>query len=135
MRDTVVVPSDDVAADMGGLKELDRRTGGREAERVMDHAALIQVILAEKRTSLSVMRTAIAILAVPLSITTVLVTLSRFYSWLENLHFLIPMYVVLIFLLVVSLWLLLRAAWRIRHYDEMISELRKRHPLLRDVLD
>jgi uncharacterized membrane protein YidH (DUF202 family) len=117
------------------MNELDGRAGEADTGSPADDAALVQVLLAEKRTSLAVMRTAIAILAVPLSITTVLVTLSRFYSWLDNLHFLIPMYVVLSFLVVLSLWLLLRAVKKTRHYDEVISTLRKRHAAFRDVID
>jgi len=120
---------------MDGMEKLDRASEDPDTGRLMGDAALVQVLLAEKRTSLSVMRTAIAMLAVPLSITTVLVTLSRFYSWLENLHFLIPMYVVLTFLMILSLWLLLRAVRKMRRYDEMISQLRNRHPALRNVID
>lgn len=55
---------------------------------VMDE---IQLILAEKRTSLSVMRTGIAILALPLSVMSVLVATSRLYDAPSVLHFLIPL--------------------------------------------
>lgn len=104
-------------------------------QAVAEHAAIVQVLLAEKRTYLSVMRTAIAILALPLSITTILITLSRFYSWVENLHFLIPMGAVLAFLVVASLLMFVRSAKKIRHCDELIFNLRRKDPALRDVID
>ncbi|MFT5658702.1 MAG: hypothetical protein ACI9KN_001983 [Gammaproteobacteria bacterium] len=50
----------------------------------------VQLILAEKRTSLSVLRTGIAVFALPLTIFSVLIALSKFYNALDNLHFIIP---------------------------------------------
>ena len=99
-----------------------------------EQAAAIQILLAEKRTSLAVMRTAIAMVAVPLSITTVLVTLSRYFSWLDNLHFLIPMYAVLTVLVLFSLYLLLRSVRKTIGYDRLIEDIRKESPVLRRVL-
>lgn len=98
-------------------------------------ATAVQVLLAEKRTSLAVLRTGIAVAVVPLSVTTVLVTLSRFYSWVENLHFLVPMYTVLSGLVLLSAYLIVRALRRIRHYDDLLGRIRARHPELRELLD
>jgi uncharacterized membrane protein YidH (DUF202 family) len=52
------------------------------AERDDDHLAssAIQVLLAEKRTSLSMMRSGIAIIALPLTITSALIATSNFYD-------------------------------------------------------
>jgi hypothetical protein len=95
---------------------------------IATQAAAIQVLLAEKRTSLAVLRTGIAVAIVPLSITTVLVTLSRFYSWVENLHFLGPMYAILTGLVLLSGYLIGRAVLRIHHYDRMIAKIRQQNP-------
>ena len=91
---------------------------------------VIQVVLAEKRTSLAVLRTGIAVAVVPLSITTVLVTLSRFYDWLENLHFLVPMYTVLTVMMILSFYLMGRSIFRIRDYDRMLRMVRRDNPAL-----
>ena len=51
----------------------------------------IQLILAEKRTSLSLMRMGIAVFVLPLSVFSVLIVTSKYYDTLKVLHFLIPM--------------------------------------------
>lgn len=107
---------------------------GDEKKGAPVQAAAVQVLLAEKRTSLAVLRTGITVAAVPLSITTVLVTLSRFYSWIENLHFLVPMYVVLTGLLVLAIYLIGRAIRKIRHFDDMIHRVREESTLFRDLI-
>jgi len=50
-----------------------------------------QLVLAEKRTSLSVMRTGIAVLALPLSVMSVLIATSKYYDVINVLFFLIPL--------------------------------------------
>jgi uncharacterized membrane protein YidH (DUF202 family) len=97
-------------------------------------AAAIQILLAEKRTSLAVLRTGITVAAVPLSITTVLVTLSRFYSWMDNLQFLVPMYIVLTALLALSAYLVGRAMSKIKYFDDKIHRIREESPAFRDLL-
>lgn len=91
---------------------------------------LVQLLLAEKRTSLAVLRTGVSVGLVPLSITTLLVTLSRFYDWLANLHFLVPMYAVLTCLMALSLYLVGRSVRRIHSVDRQIEALRRNHPTL-----
>ena len=51
----------------------------------------VQLLLAEKRTSLSVMRTGIAMLALPISVMSVLIATSRYYNILHVLHYIIPL--------------------------------------------
>jgi hypothetical protein len=107
---------------------------GEEKKGAPVQAAAVQVLLAEKRTSLAVLRTGITVAAVPLSITTVLVTLSRFYSWIENLHFLVPMYIVLTGLLVLAIYLIGRAIRKIRFFDDMIHRVREESTLFHDLI-
>lgn len=97
--------------------------------------SVIQLILAEKRTSLAVLRTGVTVGLLPLSVTTVLVTLSRFYDWFANLHFLAPMYVLLTFLTVVSAYLIGRALLRIRKQDQLIETLRREYPRVAPFID
>jgi hypothetical protein len=50
----------------------------------------VQLIVAEKRTSLATMRTGIAVCAVPLSLTGLLIATSRYYEILKVLSLFIP---------------------------------------------
>ena len=54
------------------------------------HISHIQLILAEKRTSLAVLRTGIVVLSLPLSVVTVLIATSRYYDFLGTYHLIDP---------------------------------------------
>ncbi len=54
----------------------------------------VQLILAEKRTSLASLRTGIAVLAIPLSIMSALVATSRYYEILDVLHLFITVMII-----------------------------------------
>ena len=51
----------------------------------------IQVLLSEKRTSLSTMRTGIAVFAFPLSVLSILIATSRWYQLHEVMQWLVPL--------------------------------------------
>jgi uncharacterized membrane protein YidH (DUF202 family) len=110
-----------------------KETGAREPASVI--MGEVQLILAEKRTSLAVLRTGITIALIPMSLATVLVTLSRFYSYVDNLQFLIPLGVLCTALVVLSAYLIGRAIRRIHHEDEMIMKIRRNNPALREYID
>jgi len=95
----------------------------------------IQLILAEKRTSLAVMRTGIAVLALPLSVISLLIVTSRYYDALRVLHFLIPIGCVNFFLVVFGAYLVIRSTIRIRNYDHLISKIKQKHSILADFID
>ena len=95
----------------------------------------IQLILAEKRTSLAVMRTGIAVLALPLSVTGLLIATSKYYDVLHVLHFLIPLLALNCALVVLGAYLILRSIGRMRHYDQMVGQIKSRHSILREVVD
>ncbi|MBI5500927.1 MAG: hypothetical protein HY907_11845 [Deltaproteobacteria bacterium] len=95
----------------------------------------VQLILAEKRTSLAALRTGIAIAVIPMSLATVLVTMSRFYSWLDNLQFLVPLGVLCAGLVALSIYMIARALRRLQHEDAMIRRIRKANPAVREFLD
>ncbi len=84
----------------------------------------VQLILAEKRTSLSVMRTGIAILALPLSVMSVLIATSRFYDVLSVLHFLIPLGILNLALVALSVYLIIRSIIRIHFYDQLLYKIK-----------
>jgi uncharacterized membrane protein YidH (DUF202 family) len=95
----------------------------------------IQLLLAEKRTSLALMRTGIAVLALPLSILGLLVATSKYYDPLEVLHFLIPLALLLLFLIVFGFYLVSHAILGLRRYDFLIQRIKAENFSLADYLD
>ncbi|MEW6235587.1 MAG: hypothetical protein AB1656_09395 [Candidatus Omnitrophota bacterium] len=85
----------------------------------------IQLILAEKRTSLAVMRTGIAVFTLPLSVITVLIATSRYYSFLENYYFLIPLLILCLGLVVLGVYLVHRSIMRLWKLDALIEKIKR----------
>jgi len=109
------------------------RKGGDEDEAV--DISRVQLLLAEKRTSLAALRTGIAIFTLPLSVTTVLVTTSRYYNFIENLHYLIPLLLVCALLVMVGTYLIFVALIRHRHQGEQIRKIKMKHVAWKDLVD
>lgn len=95
----------------------------------------VQLILAEKRTSLAVMRTGIAVLALPLSVMSALIATSRFYDVLHVLHFLVPLGALNLVLIVFGAYLIIRSIIRMRHYDRLIHEIKLKHSVIGEFID
>lgn len=88
----------------------------------------IQLVLAEKRTTLAVMRTGIGVFTLPLSVVTVLVATSRYYDVLETSHLLIPLLGVCAGLIVLGIYLVHRSVRRIRKQDVLINRIKEQDP-------
>jgi uncharacterized membrane protein YidH (DUF202 family) len=88
----------------------------------------IQLVLAEKRTSLAVMRTGIGVFTLPLSVVTVLVATSRYYDFLEASHFLIPLLILCAGLVVLAIYLVHRSVLRIWKQDALIRKIKQEDP-------
>jgi len=88
----------------------------------------IQLILAEKRTTLAVMRTGIGVFTLPLSVITVLVATSRYYDVLETYHLLIPLLGICAGLIVLGIYLVHRSVRRIRKQDALINKIKQQDP-------
>jgi hypothetical protein len=95
----------------------------------------IQLLLAEKRTSLSTMRTGIAVFALPLSVLSVLIATSKFYEIQNVLLWLVPLVLLNLGLTALGIYLIARAVIRIRHYDHIIDEFKRKHSRLAELLD
>jgi uncharacterized membrane protein YidH (DUF202 family) len=95
----------------------------------------VQLVLAEKRTSLAVMRTGIAVLALPLSVMSVLIATSRYYDVLHVLHFLIPLGIISFFLIVFGAYLIIRSIIKMRHHDRLIHEMKLQHSIIGKFID
>ncbi len=88
----------------------------------------IQLLLAEKRTSLSMLRTGIAVFVLPLSVLGALVATSEYYDIYRVLHLAIPLLTICGGLTVLGTYLVYRSVSRIRRYDRQIMELKSQHP-------
>jgi uncharacterized membrane protein YidH (DUF202 family) len=95
----------------------------------------IQLILAEKRTSLSATRTGIAVIALPLSLVSLLIATSKFYDAFHVLHWLIPLMLLNVALLFLGAYLIIRSLVRIHHYDRLIKEIKLKHSAVAEFLD
>jgi uncharacterized membrane protein YidH (DUF202 family) len=95
----------------------------------------VQLILAEKRTSLAVMRTGIAILALPLSVMSVLIATSKYYNVLHVLHFFIPLAIINFALICLGFYLIIRSITRMRHYDRFIHEIKRKHSIIGEFIE
>jgi len=94
-----------------------------------------QLLLAEKRTSLSVMRTGIAMLALPMSVMSVLIATSKYYNVLHVLHFLVPLGVFNSGLIVFGTYLITRSIIRMRRYDRLIHKIKLKYSIISEFLD
>jgi len=88
----------------------------------------IQLILAEKRTTLAVMRTGIGVFTLPLSVITVLVATSRYYDVFETYHLLVPLLGICAGLVVLGIYLVHRSVRRIRKQDALINRIKQQDP-------
>lgn len=95
----------------------------------------IQLLLAEKRTSLAAMRTGIAVFALPLSVLSVLIGTSKYYDPSRVFYLLLPLLILCAFLVVLGMYLVIRALRKIRRYDQMILILKLKHSQIAEFLD
>ena len=106
-------------------------------ETSLDNAVFneVQLLLAEKRTSLSAMRTGIAIFVFPLSVLSVLIATSKSYELDKVIVWLVPLLALNLGLVALGVYLITRAVLHIRHYDRLIDQLKRKHSRLAELLD
>lgn len=95
----------------------------------------IQLILAQKRTSLSVMRTGIAVLAIPLGVFSLLVATSRYWSASEAVPLLLTVLTLCLGLVILGTYLVIHSFRRIHRFDAEIRQLRSGHPVIAQFLE
>ena len=95
----------------------------------------IQLILAEKRTSLATMRTGIAVFVLPLSVLSILIATSRYYNVLHVIHLIIPLLIICGIMVVLGSYLIVRAMMRMRHQDHIILQLKRKHRWIAEFVD
>jgi uncharacterized membrane protein YidH (DUF202 family) len=84
----------------------------------------INVLLAEKRTSLAVLRTAIAIFTLPISVFTVLIATSRYYDVSEVLHLIIPLIIICSILVFLGGYFIYRSFKKIKRIDRTMQAIK-----------
>ena len=106
---------------------------GRDCQTLV--VSEVQLLLAEKRTSLAALRTGIAVFVLPLSVLSVLIATSRYYDFIHVLHFIIPLLSLSAALVLLASYLVIRAIIKMRHQDKLIMEIKKKHPLIAPFID
>jgi uncharacterized membrane protein YidH (DUF202 family) len=95
----------------------------------------VQLILAEKRTSLAAMRTGIAVFALPLSVVSVLIATSKYYDVLHVMHLLVPLLVICTALVFLGSYLIIRSLIRIHRHDQLILDIKRKHSQIAEFID
>lgn len=95
----------------------------------------VQLVLAEKRTSLAAMRTGIAVLALPLSVLSVLIATSKYYDVIQVKPLLLPLLALCGALVLLGAYLIIRSVIRLRNYDYLILQLKRKHGKVAEFID
>jgi uncharacterized membrane protein YkgB len=114
-------------------EEAMQRPDGREPYGIIINE--IQLLLAERRTSLAAMRTGIAVFVLPLSVLSVLIATSRYYDIVHVMHLLLPLMVLCAALVVLGAYLIIRAIIRIRRQDRHIVAIKRKHSRIAEFID
>ena len=109
----------------------------RNDKKRIDSIAIneVQLILAEKRTSLAIMRTGIAVLALPLSVLSFLIATSKYYDIPDVLHLIIPLGALNLGLTIFGAYLIIRSIIRMKHYDNFINEIKRKHSAIEQFIE
>ena len=102
-----------------------------------EHAIIdeIQMLLEEKRMSLSAIRTGIAIFVVQVLILGFMIATSKSYHFLEVMHMTVPFYLINACLMLLAYYLIINALLRIRGNDRIISHLKKKYRNIAEFID
>lgn len=95
----------------------------------------VQLVLSEKRTSLSIMRTGIAVFALPLSVLSVLIATSKHYDIANVIGLLVPLLAICAGLVFLGLYLIVRSISKIRRYDRIINDIKRNHSIIAELVD
>jgi hypothetical protein len=94
----------------------------------------VQLILAEKRTSLATLRTGIAVFALPLSVLGLLVATSKYYEAGRVLPLLLPLLLLSAALTFLGGFLIVRSIGHIHRHDRLIQKLKQKHSAIAEYI-
>jgi uncharacterized membrane protein YidH (DUF202 family) len=103
-----------------------------QREMVFDE---VNLMLAEKRTALSLLRTDIAIFTIPLSIGSILIATSKLYNPEKIIFLMVPVLGGCTFLVAISLWLMIDAFVRLRNNDRRLDKIIEKNQFLKNLVD
>ncbi|MEW6441801.1 MAG: hypothetical protein AB1640_12780 [bacterium] len=109
-------------------------SAAEDREEALDFGR-VQLLLAEKRTSLAALRTGIALFTLPLSVATVLITTSRFYDFFANLHYLVPLLVLCAALVLVAGHLILSSLVKFNRESRQVARIKSKSAKWKELLD
>ena len=95
----------------------------------------IQLVLAEKRTSLAILRTGIAVLVLPLSVMSFLVVSSKFYETAQVWHILAILLVLCLGMVALAVYLIVRSIRKLRREDRLIKDIKRKHSRIAEFID
>lgn len=95
----------------------------------------VQLILAEKRTSLAALRTGIAVFALPLTVMSVLIATSKYYDIIQVMHLLVPLLSICGALILLGTYLIVRSIIRLHRQDNLIAGLKRKHRNVAEFID
>jgi len=95
----------------------------------------VQLLLAEKRTSLAAMRTGIAVIALPLTVVSVLIATSKYYDIVHVMHLLVPLLILCAALVFLGAYLIIRSIIRLHRHDKHIAEIKRKHSTIAIFID
>jgi uncharacterized membrane protein YidH (DUF202 family) len=94
----------------------------------------VQLLLAEKRTSLAALRTGIAVFALPLSVLGLLVATSKYYEPGRVLGFLLPLLGLCGALSLLGAFLIVQAIRHLRLHDRLIRQIKQKHSAIAEFI-
>ena len=95
----------------------------------------VQLLLAEKRTSLAAMRTGITVLVLPLTVLSLLVVTSKYYDVIHVWYLFLFLLVSCLGLIFLGTYLILRAALKIRAYDRHIHAIKLKYSQIAEFIE
>lgn len=110
---------------------MEEKNNGNEAVIINE----VQLLLAEKRTSLAVLRTGISVFVLPLSVLSLLIATSRYYDVISVMHLFVPLLLLCTGLVVLGVYLTHRSLIKIRRYERTIQKLKQEHGKLAEFID
>ena len=95
----------------------------------------VQLLLAEKRTSLSTLRTGIAVFVLPLSVLGLLVATSGHYNPTRVLAYLVPLLGLCALLALLGAFLIIQSLRHIRRYNRLIHQIKLQYSAIAEFID
>ena len=95
----------------------------------------VQLLLAEKRTTLAMLRTGITVFVIPMSVLSLLVVTSRYYDLRQVMQFTVPLLLINAALLALGGYLVVHSVVRLHREDQRIRELKNKNVILSRLVD